>query len=264
VPDVLEVHDDDGVRVLRLRRPEARNALSAELVVALHEALLQADADPAVRVLVLTGVDPAFCSGIDLKEAARDGAAYFDTVVAHNCVAAVGELATPVIGAVNGPAFTGGLELALGCDVLLASDRALFADTHARAGVLPGGGLTARLPRAVGAQWARRMSFTGEVVDAATALRIGLVTEVVPHERLLGRALDLARLMTDVPAELLLPLKQMHLGSDGPALAHALAGEQRIAGEQVIDHAGTEQRRVALMSRTRAQMDGSAARDPAG
>jgi enoyl-CoA hydratase/carnithine racemase len=99
---------------------------------------------------------------------------------------------TPTIGAINGATFTGGLELALGCDFLIASERAVFADTHALVGILPGGGMTARLPNVVGSAMARRMSMTGEVVDAARAERIGLITEVVAHDRLLDRALELA------------------------------------------------------------------------
>ena len=108
-------------------------------------------------------------------------------------------MATPVIGAINGATFTGGLELALGCDFLIASERAVFADTHARVGILPGGGLTARLPPLVGSGMARRMSMTGEVIDADRALRIGLVTEVVAHDRLLDRAVELAAMVAEVP-----------------------------------------------------------------
>jgi enoyl-CoA hydratase/carnithine racemase len=254
VAQVLLTEQLGPIRLLRLNRPEARNALSAELVVALHAALVAADADDDVHAIVLTGSDPAFCAGVDLKEAARDGAAYFDVFVAQNCVALVGELATPVIGAVNGSAFTGGLELALGCDFLVASEHALFADTHVRAGVLPGGGLTARLPRAIGQQRARRMSMTGEVVDATEALRLGLVTEVVPHGRLLGRALELATAVAEVPAELLLPLKEMYDASQAPSLSHALEQEGRIAASHPIDHAQLEQRRTALMAHNRAQL----------
>jgi enoyl-CoA hydratase/carnithine racemase len=249
MPEVLLTHDVGRVRVLRLHRPDARNALSAELVIALHDALTSADADPAVGAVVLTGSDPAFCAGVDLKEAVRDGASYFEVFVQHNCVALVGELATPVIGAVNGPAFTGGLELALGCDFLIASDRALFADTHVRVGVLPGGGLTARLPRAVGQQRARRMSMTGELVDAAEAQRIGLVTELVPHAALLDRAIELAAAAAEVPADLAVPLKQMYAASQAQGLEHALAEERRIAAAVAIDHDLLEQRRAALMTR---------------
>ena len=118
---------------------------------------------------------------------------------------------TPIIGAINGATFTGGLEMALGCDFLIASERAVFADTHARVGILPGGGMTARLPQLVGSAMARRLSMTGEVVDAARAERIGLVTEVVPHERLLDRALELAGQIAEVPGPTMLGLKEIYV-----------------------------------------------------
>ena len=121
--------------------------------------------------------------GVDLKEAQRDGLAYFDQFRSQSCLAAVAQMRTPIVGAVNGATFTGGLEMALGCDFLVASERAVFADTHARVGILPGGGMTARLPQLVGMATARRLSMTGEVVDAAFAERIGLVSEVVEHDR---------------------------------------------------------------------------------
>ena len=117
---------------------------------------------------------------------------------------------TPIIGAINGATFTGGLEMALGCDFLVASERAVFADTHARVGILPGGGMTARLPQVVGLAMARRLSMTGEVVDAARAEQIGLVTEVVPHERLLDRALELAAQIAEVPGPTMLGLKEIY------------------------------------------------------
>src|SRR5260370_16766464 len=171
--DVLGLETVGGVRVVVLNRPGARNALNGSLIPALHAALTAADTDDTVRAIVLTGADPAFCAGVDLKEAARDGEAYFRRFKTVDPVTLVARLATPVVGAVNGAAFTGGLEMALGCDFLLASERAVFADTHARVGVLPGGGLTARLPVQVGARWAPRPSLTAEGIDAATAPPIG-------------------------------------------------------------------------------------------
>lgn len=182
--DVLTT-DHDAVRVIALNRPQARNALNRALIEELFAAMSVADEATEVRAVVLTGTDPAFCAGVDLKEAQQFGREYFAKFQSHNCIAKPAEMATPIIGAVNGPVFTGGLEMALACDFLIASERAAFADTHARVGILPGGGMTARLPQRVGAAMARRLSMTGEVVDAARAERIGLVTEVVPHDRLL-------------------------------------------------------------------------------
>lgn len=225
------LRDDVGaVRVLTLNRPEARNALNSELIEALFLALSETDADPSVRAVVLTGVDPAFCAGVDLKEAQREGAAYFERYQTHNCITRVAEMRTPVVGAINGPVFTGGLEMALGCDFLIASERAVFADTHAQVGILPGGGMTARLPQLVGVAMARRLSMTGEVVDAARALQIGLVTEVVAHDRLLPRAVDLAGQIAEVPAPIMAGLKQIYVTGAAPVTDPALAAEQEISG----------------------------------
>ncbi|GAA4542330.1 enoyl-CoA hydratase [Pseudonocardia xishanensis] len=253
-PTVVRTEDRGAVRVVTIDRPEARNAFSSAVISGLYRALLAADEDPAVLAVVLTGADPAFCAGVDLKEAAADGAAYFRRHRDEPVIAQTGRMRTPIIGAVNGACFTGGLELALGCDFLVASERAVFADTHARVGVRPGGGMTARLPSVVGMGWARRMSFAGEVVDAQLALRIGLVTEVVPHERLLDRAVELATAATEPPADVLQAVKRMYVeGSGAPVLA-ALETERAIAEAGTTDFAALDERRRAVMARNRAQV----------
>ncbi len=252
--DVLLQEDTDGVRLLTLNRPEARNALNGELVAGLRAALLSADADDEVRVVVLTGADPAFCAGVDLKEAARDGEAYFRRLATADGIAQVSLLSKPVIGAINGAAFTGGLEVALGCDFLIASDRAVFADTHARVGILPRGGMTARLPLAVGGARALRMSMTGQVIDAVTAERFGLVTEVVPHDRLIPPVMDCARAIAEVPPEVIRALKQMYVGAAQTTVGPALAHEREIAAQYVPDWSGLEQRRIEVMARNREQI----------
>ena len=196
----LVLSDDIGpVRVLTMNRPAARNALSPDLIGAIYTALRDADDDPSVHVVVLTGADPAFCAGVDLKAAQRLGSVYFEQFREQSCIRQTALMHKPIVGAVIGAVFTGGLEMALGCDFLIASERAVFADTHARVGILPGGGMTARLPQVVGAAMARRLSMTGEVIDAARAEQIGLVTEVVRHDRLLPRAVDLAGQIAEVP-----------------------------------------------------------------
>jgi enoyl-CoA hydratase len=126
-----------AVRVSTMNRPESRNALNTDLISALHNALMLADRDTSVRAVVLTGADPAFCAGLDLKQVQRDGSAYFERLHAENCITKVAQLGKPVLGAINGAAITGGMEMALGCDFLVASDRAAFADTHAHP-VAPG------------------------------------------------------------------------------------------------------------------------------
>ncbi|MDT5195645.1 MAG: enoyl-CoA hydratase [Mycobacterium sp.] len=253
--DELVTRTDRGaVLVLTMNRPSSRNALNRELIRSLYAALKSADADDSVRAVVLTGADPAFCAGVDLKEAARDGMKYFAEFKSNSCISAVAEMRTPTLGAINGATFTGGLELALGCDFLIASERAVFADTHARVGILPGGGMTARLPRVVGAAMARRMSMTGEVVDAVRAERIGLVTEVVAHDRLLDRAVELAGQIAEVPKPTMLGLKDIYVTGAATAVDPALAAEAAIAGAQEHDLAGLEQRRIDVMRTNKSQI----------
>jgi enoyl-CoA hydratase/carnithine racemase len=256
--DEFVMRTDHGpVRVLTLNRPEARNALNRVLIRSLYAALKSADADEAVHAVVLTGADPAFCAGIDLKEAARDGLKYFEEFHTQSCIAAVAEMRTPVVGAINGPTFTGGLELALGCDFLIASERAVFADTHARVGILPGGGMTARLPQLVGVAMARRMSMTGEVVAAVRAERIGLVTEVVSHDQLLSRAVELATKIADVPKPTMRGLKEIYVTGAAAVVDPALAAEGAIAGAQQHDLAGLEQRRLDVIRNNKSQIVGA-------
>jgi enoyl-CoA hydratase/carnithine racemase len=246
--------DKGPVRVLTLNRPQARNALSSALIRALYAALKAADADESVRAVVITGADPAFCAGLDLKEAARDGRAFFDEIKTYSCSAAVADMRTPIIGAINGATFTGGLELALGCDFLIASERAVFADTHARVGILPGGGMTARLPQVVGGAMARRLSMTGEVVDAARAERIGLVTEVVAHDRVVARAVELATQIAEVPGPTTLGIKEIYDIGAGAAIGPALAAEAGIAGVQEHNHAGFGEQFRSVSERNKSQL----------
>jgi enoyl-CoA hydratase len=150
----------------------------------------RADADPDVDVLILTGTDPAFCAGLDLKELG-DTAGNLGGTGADGGVNSTGvrgpfpKISKPLIGAVNGVAITGGFELALNCDFLIASEHAKFGDTHSRVGIMPGWGLTVLLPQAIGVRRAREMSFTGNFMLADEALAFGLVNHVVPHEQLI-------------------------------------------------------------------------------
>jgi enoyl-CoA hydratase len=179
--DVLLIDTEDRVRTLTLNRPQARNALSSELRKRFFQALRDAEVDDDVDVVILTGADPVFCAGLDLKELG-------DSSQLPDISPQWPPMTKPVIGAINGAAVTGGLEFALYCDILIASEQARFADTHARVGLLPTWGLSVRLPQKVGVGLARRMSLTGDYLSAADALRAGLVTEVVNHEDLLPTA----------------------------------------------------------------------------
>jgi enoyl-CoA hydratase len=183
--DILLIETEDRVRTLTLNRPQSRNALSAGLRRQFFTALRDAEGDGDVDVVIVTGADPVFCAGLDLKELG-------DSSQLPDISPQWPPMTKPVIGAINGAAVTGGLEIALYCDILIASEQARFADTHARVGLLPTWGLSVRLPQKVGVGLARRMSLTGDYLSAPDALRAGLVTEVVPHDELLPAARKVA------------------------------------------------------------------------
>jgi enoyl-CoA hydratase len=181
----------DRIATITLNRPQVRNALSSEVLRLLPQLMMRAEGDVDVDVIILTGADPAFCAGLDLKELGSTGGnlggggGADGGVNAHGTRGPFPKVSKPLIGAVNGVAVTGGLELALNCDFLVASERAKFGDTHARVGVMPGWGMTVLLPQAIGVRRAREMSFTGNFLGAEEALQFGLVNHVVPHEELL-------------------------------------------------------------------------------
>jgi enoyl-CoA hydratase len=254
-PDVLLTEDANGVRLMTLNRPEARNALSTELLDRLAEALNAAEDDPGVRAVVLTGADPAFCAGVDLREAGVSGLPSAGVIdpkaspwwVLHN-------MTTPVIGAVNGPAITGGLEIALQCTFLLASERAVFGDTHARVGVHPGGGLTGLLPQAVGLRKAREMSLTGNFIDAAEAHRLGLVNHVVQHEDLLPTSLRLANDIAGGDPRTVAALNETYRDVAALPLGEGLALERERFSTWEYNPAEIEARRAAIADRGRSQL----------
>lgn len=178
-----------GVLLLTLNRPAQRNAIDIALLEALDSALDDFSADDRWRVAVLTGAPPAFCAGLDLKSfSAPDAPRARVTALIQR----LPHLGKPIVAAVNGAAYTGGLEMALGCDFVLASENARFADTHAKIGALSGSGMGARLPHAVGTRFAKQMMLACQPIDAATALRVSLVNEVLAAQALLPRAIDVA------------------------------------------------------------------------
>ena len=189
--DVVLYEVADRIATITMNRPAARNALSSEVLKLLPKLMKKADADDAVDVIILTGTDPAFCAGLDLKELG-DTAGNLSGTGADGSKNASGvrgpfpDVTKPLIGAVNGVAITGGFELALNCDFLIASENAKFGDTHSRVGVMPGWGLTVLLPQAIGVRRAREMSFTGNFMLADEALAFGLVNHVVPHADLMA------------------------------------------------------------------------------
>ena len=200
-PPPVRYEVSERIATITLDRPAARNALSSDVLRLLPELMKRADADPDVDVIVLTGADPAFCAGLDLNELGSSAGNLGSGGGAEGPRTRDGSrgpfprVTKPLIGAINGVAVTGGLELALNCDFLIASERAKFGDTHTRVGVMPGWGLTVLLPQAVGVRRAREMSFTGNFMDADEALHVGLVNHVVPHDELIPFT---RRIATDV------------------------------------------------------------------
>lgn len=248
----LLVEQADGVATLTLHRPQARNALDAELIGALAEAMRAVDADDDVRAVVLTGADPAFCAGLDLKQLGGTG----DNLRQSAPGTPWPTPSKPVIGAVNGVAVTGGLELALNCDLLIASERARFADTHARVGVLPGWGLSVLLPQAVGRGLARRMSLTGDFLSAEEALRSGLVTEVVAHDELLPTAQRVAATIAGNDADAVRTLLGSYRRIEQTQIAAGLDIETETSQAWLargFDPAAVESRRAAIVERGRSQ-----------
>jgi len=257
--DIVLVETAGGVCTITLNRPEARNALNHELHLASAAALLAADADDSVDVIVLTGADPAFCAGLDLRELGSTGrnlagGSDGQDGTPTNPIAALWTMTKPVIGAVNGPAVTGGLELALGCDFLVASERARFGDTHARVGVMPGGGMTGFLPASIGLRRAKEMSFTGNFLDADEALQFGLVNHVVPHDELLPFTQKLAADIAANDPRTVRALKGTYDAGSRMTLADCLALEQREFRAWKVRPEDIERRRAAVVERGRGQM----------
>lgn len=249
---VLLIEKNDGIAVLTMNRPGAMNALNAALREALAEAFDALKDDAQTDVVVLTGAGRAFCAGLDLKELADPEAA--PRSVALDPPAQIRALPQPVIGAVNGVAITGGFEIATACDFLVASGEARFADTHARVGILPGWGLSQRLPRLIGINRAKELSLTGNYLDAEQACAWGLVNRVVEAEALLPTCLELARnIQSCDPVTMRKYKRLLDEGFDLP-LGEAMALEQKTSrAHQRPSHEDLEKRRLKVMDRGRRQ-----------
>jgi enoyl-CoA hydratase len=247
--DVLLIETEGRVRTLTLNRPKARNALSSALRTQFFAALRDAEADDDVDVVILTGADPVFCAGLDLKELG-------DSTDLPDISPQWPAMTKPVIGAINGAAVTGGLEFALYCDILIASEQARFADTHARVGLLPTWGLSVRLPQKVGLGLARRMSLTGDYLSAADALRAGLVTEVVPHDELLPTARRVAASIVGNNQNAVRALLASYHRIDDAATTEGLAIEAESAAQWMSSASGDDiaANRDAVLQRGRAQV----------
>ena len=259
--DLVLVEVTDRVATMTLNRPDQRNALNRALQQRIPAVIARLEADDDVDVIILTGADPAFCAGVDLKElgsaqpASRRDAA--DLVTPKSSRGPLPDHTKPVIGAINGVAVTGGLELALACDFLIASDRARFADTHSRVGVMPGWGLTVLLPEAIGVRRAREMSTTGNYIDAEVAADWGLVNHVITHRDLLPFC---RRLADDIVSNDQTGVRQMldtYRRGTATTAAEAWTIEADVSrawARDNLDPASVEARRQAIVDRGRRQV----------
>lgn len=254
---VLVERPQPGCALVILNRPRVRNALSMALRRQLVQVFADLREDTALRAVVLTGAGDAFCAGLDLKElgGARDPGSTIQSGPQEDPTHAIKDFPWPVIAAVNGPAITGGFELALACDFLVASTRARFADTHARVGVMPGWGLSQKLQRLIGVGRAKEMAFTGNFIDAQQALAWGLVNRVVTPEALLSQSLQLAADMAGVLPQALRTYKALIDEGGALPLGEALRLERERCKQwaQRMDAGAVEAQRQAVIERGRGQ-----------
>ena len=249
---VLQVEKRGEIAIVTLDRPQAMNALSGALRGALADAFEELEADPGTAVVILTGAGRAFCAGIDLKELGDESTAGLGD---RDMMQSIRAFTGPIIGAVNGHAITGGFELALACDVLIASTAARFADTHARVGILPGWGLSQILPRLVGIFRAKEISLSGNFVSAQQAEAWGLVNRVVEPAELLPACVALATDMLSCQRSSLVGYKRLIDAGFGMPFAEAMAMESRAAAEDAagVTPATIAGRRDAVRDRGRSQ-----------
>jgi len=253
--ELVLVETIDRVRTVTLNRPEARNALSVALQREAGAALAAADTDPEVDVVILTGADPAFCAGLDLRELGKDasnlvGGADDPSI---SPFASLWKMSKPVIGAINGPCVTGGFELALACDFLIASERAAFADTHARVGVMPAGGMSVFLPQVIGVRKAKEMSLSGNFMGAHEAFARGLVNHVVAHDELLPASRKLAADIVGNDQAAVRNLKKLYDANAKVTVGQGIDQEQEYFRAWRIDPAEIERRRAGIVERGRDQ-----------
>jgi len=256
---VLLVDREPPLAILTLNRPEQRNALSSELRLAIGAAFRELEADPEVRAVIVTGAGSAFCAGMDLKELGSGGedvTGYELSVVGQfEMREGIEEFSGPVIAAVNGAAATAGFELALACDLIFASTTAKFLDTHARVGILPGWGLSVRLPRRIGIARAKEVSLSGNALSAERAYEWGLVNRVCEADSLVDEARALALDICSCVPGVMEGVKKLIDEGQAMPFDEAMEHELRVGTEssKQIDSASIDARRKGVVERGRRQ-----------
>jgi enoyl-CoA hydratase len=202
---------EDNIAILTFNRPDARNAVNNQVRAEFTSAIAEVEADDDIRVMILTGSGKAFASGVDIKEFNQTTPYH-----AHNLFRLgerVENLPKPVIAAVNGFSLGGGNEIALGCDIIIASERAKFGQPELNIGIIPGGGATQRLPRMIGVCRAKELIFTSDIITAEEAFNLGMINRVVPEDQLMPTAKEIAKkIATKSPAALKLAKQAINYG----------------------------------------------------
>jgi len=254
---LIRVQKSAGIATITLNRPDALNALSKALREQICLTFIALAEDRDVEVAILTGAGRAFTVGLDLKELGGE-IAEPESNSSLDLSDAVAQFKRPIIGAINGYAITGGFELALMCDFLIASSEARFADTHARVGVVPGWGLSQRLPRLIGINRAKELSLTGNFLDAETAYDWGLVNRVVPPDELLPTCRQLASDITSTEPVTRAEIKRIMDAGWGTTLAEGLHDEKKASLAHAASSPAKEMladRRLDIQQRGRVQSD---------
>jgi enoyl-CoA hydratase len=215
-----------SVATITLNRPERKNAINQALLIELYNSIEKITESDEIKVGIITGSGNSFCSGIDLACLATDN--LFDPRLDGKDMPEIfGSCDKPIIGAVNGYSITGGFEIALNCDFLIASENAIFADTHAKVGIHPGWGMSQLLQQAVGQRLAKQFSTTCEKISAERALHCGLVNEVVSADKLLLRASKIAEEICSVNYDMMLTMKTLIEVKNYTTLNKAIAVEKK-------------------------------------
>lgn len=257
MPDTIIVESAGGVTTITLNRPDVLNAVNDQMAAELLDALRQAAREAGVRCVVITGAGRGFCSGQDLRDRAGGPTSYREHLRAtfNPVILALRTMEKPVLAAVNGVAAGAGCSLALAADLRIASDRASFVEIFSRVGLVPDSGSTWFLPWLVGVGKALELAYTAEPVDAAEALRLGLINRVVPHEELMPKTMELAMRLAAGPTRAYGLTKRAIAYAQGASLAQALEYEaylQEIAGRTADHREGV----AAFMEKRQAKFEG--------
>jgi len=237
--ELIEVEREPGIAVVAFNRPQRMNAIVPQMLAEFEQVITELDEDSAIEVVILTGRGRNFCAGLDVDMLKASGASAVEGFAPSEAIA---RWRGPVIAAVQGAVATGGFEITVACDLIIAAESTRFVDTHSRVGLLPGWGLSARLHRAIGIYRAKELELTGRPLHAREAADWGLVNRVVPDAELLDAAKAMARMILAGAPGIAASTKALIDGNSMRTLSDALAFEGQYASGRNLDAAGQDLR----------------------